>query len=300
MARIRTIKPEFWQHEDLSALPESTHILAAALINYADDFGFFNANPALIKAACFPIREPLVSVPESLRRLQEIGYVDIGTAENGRRIGRIAKFSDHQRVSHPTPSKYDISSITWDTYDDSAHPPELFRSPPETFRPEWNGMEQGTGNREQGKEKEVQSSADASAPSPPPEGSPSKAKLKKPMQPVAYSPAFERFWAAYHVNRKGKFAAFTSWKRHVSDSIADQVIEAAQAYSDIKTTHVDKFVCLPSTWLNQARWDDDPETWYPEEVRLKQMHRRKMDKWVKDEEAKEAREAAERDAIRVP
>jgi hypothetical protein len=56
MARIRTIKPEFWRHEDLSALPEATHMLAAQLLNYADDYGYFNANPALIKAEVSPLR----------------------------------------------------------------------------------------------------------------------------------------------------------------------------------------------------------------------------------------------------
>ena len=69
MARIRTIKPEFWAHEDLSELPEATHMLAAALLNYADDEGYFNANPMLIKAACSPLREPSVSIQESLTLL---------------------------------------------------------------------------------------------------------------------------------------------------------------------------------------------------------------------------------------
>ena len=55
MARIRTIKPEFWRHEDLSALPADTHMLAAALLNYADDEGYFNANPKLVEAECFPV-----------------------------------------------------------------------------------------------------------------------------------------------------------------------------------------------------------------------------------------------------
>ena len=46
MARIRTIKPDFWKHEDLSALPEITHMLAAALLNHADDEGFFKTGDA--------------------------------------------------------------------------------------------------------------------------------------------------------------------------------------------------------------------------------------------------------------
>jgi hypothetical protein len=142
MGRIRTIKPEFWKHEDLCSLPESTHLLAAALLNYCDDFGYFNANPALVKAECSPLREPLVSIPESFRSLQEIGYIALGTCPKGRSYGRVVNFDAHQRVSHPTKSKIADISITWNG---SLNPPEKFRNPPEVFVPE-----QGTGNRELG------------------------------------------------------------------------------------------------------------------------------------------------------
>jgi hypothetical protein len=142
VARIRTIKPEFWKHEELCALPEATHILAAALLNYADDFGYFNANPALVKAECSPLREPSVSIPESLRSLQEMGYLAFGTCPKGKRYGRIVSFDEHQRVSHPSKSKIAEIAITWN---DSGKSPEEIGNPPETLRPE-----QGTGNREQG------------------------------------------------------------------------------------------------------------------------------------------------------
>lgn len=144
MARIRTIKPEFWAHEDLSSLPESTHILAAALLNYADDEGYFNANPALVQAACSPLREPSVSIPESLQSLQTIGYIKLGTCPKGRRYGQVVNFSTHQRVSHPSKSKVVDLPIVWD---DSGNPPESLQSPPESLRPE-----QGTGNRERNRE----------------------------------------------------------------------------------------------------------------------------------------------------
>ena len=147
MARIRTIKPEFWTHEGLSALPEATHMLAAALLNYADDEGYFNANPGLIMAACSPIREPSVRIPESLRSLHAEGYLMLGVGPDGRRYGRIIHFADHQKISHPTPSKISAISITWE---DSGKLPEDSVNPPEPLRPDWN-REQGTGNgKEQG------------------------------------------------------------------------------------------------------------------------------------------------------
>lgn len=144
MARIRTIKPEFWRHEDLSALPEATHMLAAALLNYADDEGYFNANPALIRAECSPLREPSVSIQSSLELLVVIGYLQVGTAQDGKRYGRIVTFDDHQRVNRPTPSKIKALRIVWE--DSPTTHPQLTESSP----PERKGKEQG---KEQGKEK---------------------------------------------------------------------------------------------------------------------------------------------------
>jgi hypothetical protein len=113
MARIRNIKPDFWSNENLSALPEATHILAAALLNYADDEGFFNANPDLVKAACSPLRVPTVPVEASLLTLAQIGYVSLGDGQDGRRYGHVFKFKYHQKVNRPNPSKVWDIAIRW-------------------------------------------------------------------------------------------------------------------------------------------------------------------------------------------
>lgn len=154
MARIRTLKPEFWTHEDLSALPEATHMLAAALLNYADDEGYFNANPGLIKAACSPLREPSVSVHDSLKLLAEVGYLAFGTGADGKRYGRVVTFDEHQRVNRPTPSKIKALGIVWDG-SGRTHAQLSEDSPPEGNR------EQGTGK---GKEESIGASPDGDAP----------------------------------------------------------------------------------------------------------------------------------------
>ena len=114
MARIRTIKPEFWADEDLSALPIEAHMLAAALLNYADDEGYFNANPKLVEAACRPLREDSVSVHECLKHLSNVGYLDIGEGSDGKKYGCIRNFAKHQRINRPSESKIAKLSITWD------------------------------------------------------------------------------------------------------------------------------------------------------------------------------------------
>lgn len=152
MARIRTIKPEFWTHEGLSSLPESTHLLAAALLNYADDEGYLNANPALIRAACCPLREPSVSIQDSLTMLSNLGYLEFGNGSDGRRFGRIMAFDTHQRVNRPTPSKIRRLQVSW--------PPSMnmhggFTEPSPLEGNREQGREQGTGKGVSAREAEL-------------------------------------------------------------------------------------------------------------------------------------------------
>lgn len=119
-------------------------MLAAALLNYADDEGFFNANPALIKAECSPLREPAVSIPDSLARLVEVGYLRLGTATDGRRYGAIVTFNAHQVISRPKASKISGMQIVWDR--SMTAPGSLQdRSAPEGNREQGSGTGNGTG-----------------------------------------------------------------------------------------------------------------------------------------------------------
>lgn len=139
MARIRTIKPEFWRHEELSSLPEATHLLAAALLNYADDEGYFNANPKLIQSECYPLRDPSVSVHDSLMQLASIDYLKLGKGADGRTYGHIIKFLEHQVINRPKESKIKDVEIVWEASCIN-HGAISDASPPER-----KGKEQGTG-----------------------------------------------------------------------------------------------------------------------------------------------------------
>jgi len=139
MGRIRTIKPEFFQHEHLSELSAETHLFAAGLLTYADDEGYFNANHGLVKAAVFPLRESSVSTHDMLTHLSNIGFLRFGIGTDGRRYGHIVEFLKHQRINRPTPSKIRGLGIVWES-SVSPHPQLTESSLPE----------RGTGNREQG------------------------------------------------------------------------------------------------------------------------------------------------------
>lgn len=112
--RIRTIKPAFWKNHKLATLDKADRLLAVALINYADDEGFFDAHEALIRGECFPFDENSKEIRRGLVELSKIGFVRLGMTLEGDKVGHIVAFSDHQKIDRPTPSKIKAKTIIWD------------------------------------------------------------------------------------------------------------------------------------------------------------------------------------------
>jgi hypothetical protein len=141
MPRIRTIKPEFWRNEDLSAISPEAALLAIGLLNYCDDEGYFNANAKLIESDVFPLRELSGSCPALIDELHRIGYLAFFSASDGKRYGQIVNFEKHQVIN-----KKNISRIR-----PLIDLPEDYGSCPVMVEvgKERKGMEQG---KEQGKE----------------------------------------------------------------------------------------------------------------------------------------------------
>jgi len=152
MGRIRTVKPEFNANEGLSSLSAQAHLLAEALLCYADDEGYFNANPVLVRAGTCPLRKDFKNISKYLKELASIGYLRFGSY-NGKRYGQIIHFKNHQKISHPTKSKFSSLPILWEGSPEiSGGSPELLVKDPESLGEVTEPLrpEQGTGNREQG------------------------------------------------------------------------------------------------------------------------------------------------------
>lgn len=127
--RIRTIKPSFWKSETMASIAKEHRLLAVALLNYADDEGYFLANDALIRGECFPFDEDSKSIRRGLQELSRIGFVVLGTTPDGQRIGVVPKFLEHQRIDKASPSKLKEKTITWD---DSTNAPRILPEPSPT------------------------------------------------------------------------------------------------------------------------------------------------------------------------
>ncbi|MBO1929898.1 hypothetical protein J4731_23310 [Providencia rettgeri] len=88
----------------MADISEAACLLAIGLLNYADDEGYFNANPNSL-SRFFPIRETSCSITVLLQELSNCGYISLFSAQDGKRYGLINNFTKHQVVNKKTPSK---------------------------------------------------------------------------------------------------------------------------------------------------------------------------------------------------
>ncbi|MFE7510130.1 hypothetical protein ACFU8I_02715 [Streptomyces sp. NPDC057540] len=177
MARIRSIKPEFFTSLTIADLEElSARLTFIGLWTYVDDNGVGLADPRLIRAAIWPLEEApdiLQRTREDLQSLHAARLVTLYEA-SGKALIAISSWYEHQKVSHPRKPRYPRpeevqSQPGTPPHQDSCEPPEGsgelpedLQSPPETLRPE-----QGAGSREQGAGNRGDAEPSASADTPP-------------------------------------------------------------------------------------------------------------------------------------
>jgi hypothetical protein len=98
MARIRTVKPEFWTDETVGEASVSARLLLIASLNFADDYGGLERSSKQLKAQAFPYDaidcEPLVLELIRLGLLIEYQVAD-------KKYLHIKGFQKHQRVEKP-------------------------------------------------------------------------------------------------------------------------------------------------------------------------------------------------------
>src|SRR5258708_36561171 len=146
MPRIRTVKPEFWSHPVMCRQDDATRLMAVALLNYADDHGYFYAEPAAVRSFARPFDEDSTIIRRAMAQLIKIGYIEVREHPEMGPVGRVSKFGCHQRVDRPNPSKIK------DYFDSSNVPRPIVEEP----------AEEGKGK--EGKGKEARPSASPAAP----------------------------------------------------------------------------------------------------------------------------------------
>jgi hypothetical protein len=243
VARIRSIKPEFFTSLTIAELPLSARLTFIGLWTYVDDNGVGPADARLIRAAIWPLEEApdiLQRTREDLQSLHAARLIAL-YEDSGRPLVAVANWSEHQKVSHPRKNRFprpeEVSDLCKEaTPDDLPSPPEDYQSPLETLRPE-----QGSGSREQGAGKKT--------PSPPPAASTSDP-----------GPAFDAFWSAYP-RKACKSEATKAWTKAMkAGADPNRILAAIKAHADYyrAAQTEQQFIPHASTWLNQARYEDEP------------------------------------------
>jgi len=111
MPRIRTIKPSFFQSDDVSALPLRARLTWIGLWTQCDDQGRTKDHARLIKAAIWPLDNvSLADIEEDLTTLAEQGRIVRYTAA-GQRYLEIVNWDVHQSINRPSPSRIPPPSL---------------------------------------------------------------------------------------------------------------------------------------------------------------------------------------------
>ena len=106
MARIRTIKPEFCEDEDIAKLPLETAHAFVLMWMFADDDGVVKANPRLLRTKLFPLNDnvTLEQLTGWLKILENSGFL-IRFNHGSEDYFLIRNFSKHQRIEKKFKSK---------------------------------------------------------------------------------------------------------------------------------------------------------------------------------------------------
>ena len=143
MARIRTIKPDFWTDEKIVELSPLARLLFIGLWNFADDDGRMPYSTPRIKLQILPADAADISA--LLGEIRGKSLIDVYVVDDKEYL-HICQFSKHQKIDKRTPSKHPNPPIPTES-------PRIPPSPPDGR--EGNGREE-EGNGKEWKVKKVE------------------------------------------------------------------------------------------------------------------------------------------------
>lgn len=224
----RIIKDSITKSEKLNELTDFQFRLWVHLITYVDDYGRGDARPAIIRGACFPLRDRITNkdIEKGLADLAGAGCVSLYTVD-GKPYLHFPNWEKHQRVRQkvskcPGPEECDIVPL------DAA----------------------SCGDVPQGAAR-IQSNTESESRIQNPNPNPNTRKRAEE--------CFETFWSAYP-RKEGKQKARQAFdKVNVPVETLLAAIES-QKKSPQWTKDGGQFIPHPATWLNGKRWEDQVTT----------------------------------------
>ncbi|MEI3845346.1 MULTISPECIES: hypothetical protein [unclassified Microbacterium] len=238
MARIRTIKPEFWDSPGTAQASLRARLFFIAMWNWADDWGIGTANPKQLIGFAFP-NDDDVTVADFPRLRTEVAecYGVQWYEVEGRPYYCIPSWDNHQKNErrasrrNPTPDQ----GIPVDT--------ETRGSSVQTR----GGSPVGTGeqgNRGTGEQIHAH----------PPDARASAPKIASKQ----VDELFDSFWSVWPL-KKGKQPARKAFEKAIkSGASLEQILAGVENYKrEIGPSPDWSKVKYPQGWLNDARWEDE-------------------------------------------
>lgn len=230
MARIRTVKPELFRHEELYELEQEYKLpLRLAFIGLwcvCDREGRFKWRPNQLKIEILPYDK--IDFSRVLDALATRGFVVEYTSDTGERYGYVPTFTAHQVINNR-----ESQSQLLCPFDACAT-----RDPRGLSMHKGKGKERkGIGKEGNGKEKEQ-----------------------------GYSQEFLEFWEIYPRRDGSKREAFVSFTKAIKTGVSHETItRGSREYANHVTRDgtEQKFVKHAQTWLNQRCWESDYTTSKP-------------------------------------
>lgn len=244
MARIRTIKPEFWRSPDIMQLDHFQRLLYIGLWNLADDEGRGEYNAAAIAADLFLSEYSLnphgalTQVETAFTEYSNSGMVRLYRVKN-RQYFEIINWRDHQRINRPSASKFPA----YDQREQEIHAP-LTEGSLNAHGALTVGKEQGTGNREQGVKDLSDSDESNDTPKP---------------KRIQYTPEFEDWWRRFPKRTGSKKNAFTQFKSALNRIPLEELNAATDRLAAfVRAGHKEvQFVKDGERWLKEDRWEEE-------------------------------------------
>ena len=251
MARIRSIKPEFFTSETIAALPLSARLTFIGLWTYVDDNGVGIDNELLVTAAIWPLERDNL---ETLARTRE----DLATLSRECLVSRyqdsrksylyVTSWDEHQKVDHPRKPRYPRPSdlaLTCAPASENGSVDQALATDSRQTR-ESVAPEQGSGSRDQGS---------GNPPNPPGGGK----RVGRQSYDYDSDPVFGHFWSVFP-KKKGKPAAYAAWQKAMARGADPNVIiKAAERYRDDPSRDPGK-TKYPQGWLSDERYADEADS----------------------------------------
>lgn len=243
--RIRSIKPEFWRSDDISALEWDERLLFVGLWSYVDDNGVGIDKLSSIAADLFASdleRNP----PETFARVSR-GLQQLATA------GRIVRYSVESRPY--------LEVVNWDKHQriDRPNKPRFPRSDTGTAEIRDTlarvAAKEASGTGEQGNrgtEEQVDMSTDGG-------------RVDAPRS--IYSDTFLEWWQVYP-RKESKGDAWKAWeqlRKAKQLPAVDDLKAAAKSYA--ARGNEPQFLKLPGGWLRDRKWEDEAAASQPQHQR---------------------------------